>query len=197
MSIPVIILAAGASRRLGQPKQLVRVGEETLLGRAIRLAKEADAGPILVVLGADLARIRESISGDQVIVVPNDLWEQGISSSIQAGLQALDVKVPHSAGVMVMTCDQPRLTAEHLRVLRETFDQQKEEVIVTSSYAGIDGVPAVFPRCVFTRLRSLRGDEGARRIIANPPCGVVSIPFAGGELDIDLPEDLARLKRTE
>src|SRR5580658_48652 len=86
MPVAAIILAAGASRRLGQPKQLVGFAGETLLERALRLAKEANASPVLVVLGANFAPICASIPLDKAIPVLNERWELGMASSIQVGL---------------------------------------------------------------------------------------------------------------
>lgn len=194
MSVPAIILAAGASRRLGKPKQLVEFGGETLLERALRLAREAGARPVLALLGAHFAPICVTIPFDDAIPVLNDQWEQGLSSSIHAGLHELDARAPHAPGALVMSCDQPRLTADHLRALLQAFAAQSTPSIVASSYSGAQGVPAVFPRSVFPNLRALRGDKGARALLVQPPCPVIALPFDGGELDIDMPDDLAQLQ---
>lgn len=193
MSVAAIILAAGPSSRLGQPKQLVDFGGETLLERALRLAKEAKVSPVLVVLGANFAPICASIPFGGAIPVFNDKWEQGMSTSIHAGLSEADVRAPESSGALVMTCDQPRLSSEHLRALIEVFVVQSEAKIVASAYAGIHGIPAVFPRSVFSRLHALHGDKGARTLLAKPPCPLIALPFEGGEVNIDLPSDLANL----
>jgi len=193
-SLAAIVLAAGASRRLGQPKQLLMHGGETLLARAIRLAGEAGAARVFTVLGANFEIICASVTLDQTILVINDKWQQGISTSIHAGLKALDVVDPSAAGALILSCDQPRLTATHLRELIEAFAAQTEPPIVASAYAGVVGIPAVFPRLVFPHLIALRGDQGARAILAQPPCPLIAVPFPGGEVDIDQPEDLAQLE---
>jgi molybdenum cofactor cytidylyltransferase len=194
MPVAAIILAAGASRRLGQPKQLVAYQGETLLERTIRLAKESGASPVLAVLGANLQIIRAATQFDEAIPVFNEHWEQGIASSIHAGLDALDAHASQASGVLLMGCDQPRLSAEHLRALMETFAAQDEPCIVASVYAGVQGVPAVFPRVLFPALRALRGDKGARSLLVQPLCPVIALPFDGGDVDIDLPADLAQLE---
>ena len=193
MGIATIILAAGASTRLGQPKQLVAYHGETLLNRAIRLAQESGATPVIVVLGAHYSRISASIRPYTSLPFHNDRWRQGIGSSIHAGMRALNVCAPEVSGVLLMSCDQPRLSANHLRSLLNEFTAQPPPAIIASSYAGIDGVPAVFPRETFAALRALRGDRGARSIIAQAPCPVTAVEFDGGEVDIDSPEDLALL----
>jgi molybdenum cofactor cytidylyltransferase len=192
-SVAAIVLAAGASRRLGQPKQLLMHGGETLLDRAIRLIGEAGAPPILVVLGADHERIRANVNMRRAIPVINDKWELGIATSIHAGLAALDAIAPEAAGTVVMSCDQPRLTAEHLSALIGTFCAQSVPSIAASVYAGVRGIPAVFPRQAFADLLALSGDRGARALLASPPCPVIEVDFHGGEIDIDTPEDLAQI----
>lgn len=191
MPVAAIILAAGASRRLGQPKQLLVYKGETLLGRSIRLANEAGVAPVCAVLGAHAEVIRASVEPSGATVVVNDEWEQGIASSIHAGLHALH---PDTPGVLILSCDQPRLTARHLRALIEAFAAQASPAIVASAYAGVHGVPAVFPRVVFGELLALRGDRGARALLAHPPCSLTAVAFPGGEADIDEPCDLALLE---
>jgi CTP:molybdopterin cytidylyltransferase MocA len=193
-AVSAIVLAAGASLRLGQPKQLLVHGGETLLERAIRLASEAGAAPVFAVLGANFKIISASVALRPSNPVFNQHWEQGISTSIHAGLDALDEAVPDAAATMILACDQPRLTTEHLRTLMESFAAQVEPSIVASAYAGVLGIPAIFPRAVFAHLRALRGDKGARALLAHPPCLLVSVPFLGGEVDIDEPVDLEQIQ---
>jgi molybdenum cofactor cytidylyltransferase len=192
-TIPAIILAAGASRRLGQPKQLVVFEGERLLGRALRLAKEAGAEPVLAVLGANSAQICAAISFEGTLPVLNDRWEDGMSSSIHAGLNEVEAHAPGAPGVLVMACDQPRLSTDHLHLLLAAFEQQRMPSIVASSYGGTQGIPAVFPRITFNALRQIHGDRGARGLLTKPPCPVIALPFVGGEVDIDEEADLAGL----
>ncbi len=194
MSVAAIVLAAGASRRLGQPKQLLMLNGETLLERALRLAKDAGAVPILAVLGANRDAVCAAVRFGDALVVVNENWEHGLATSIHAGLRALDACEAEISGALVMSCDQSRLTSEHLRALADTFAAQSAPTIVASAYAGVHGSPAIFPRLVFPHLRALRGDKGARALLAEPPCPVISVPFDGGEVDIDLPEDIAHLE---
>lgn len=192
-SIPAIVLAAGASSRLGQPKQLVRYNGETLLDRAIRIASESAAAPVIVVLGAQREQISSAISLNHATAIFNPLWEQGIASSLHAGLAAIDRLAPASRGALILPCDQVRLNADHLRALLSAFALPVEPSIVASTYADVLGIPAVFPRVAFPALIALEGDKGARALLLHPPCPVISIPFAGGEIDIDRPADLGLL----
>lgn len=95
---------------------------------------------------------------------------------------------------MLLVCDQPRLSAEHLRALTLEFASRGGAAAVASGYEGALGVPAVFPRSMFVDLLRLTGDQGARALLRNPPCEVVEISFPGGGLDIDRPEDLAEFE---
>ena len=177
-----IILAAGASTRLGQPKQLALLNNEPLLARALRITHEAGCSPILVVLGAEDDRIRAGFSPLNAAIVVNVHWREGMASSIRVGIEALhnlSQKHPNN-GAILMTCDQPAVTPGHLRALTASGE------IAASEYAGRRGVPAYFPASAFAALAQLTGDSGARDLLRHAP----AIPLPLGELDIDTPEAL-------
>jgi CTP:molybdopterin cytidylyltransferase MocA len=185
-----IILAAGASIRLGEPKQLVTLNGETLLARSLRIAREAGCSPILVVLGADADRIRAACALPHAHIVVNKEWREGMATSIRVGIEALrnfsqtqTSKAP--TGLILMTCDQPAVTPDHLRALAASGD------ITASEYAGRRGVPAYFPASAFAALAQLTGDSGARDLLRDAR----AIPLPLGELDIDTPEALAEAQR--
>ena len=190
--VAAVIIAAGTSSRLGQPKQLLMLEGETLLQRAIRIAHKAGARPVLVVLGAHRDEIEAQVdfAGSNIVVNPN--WEEGMASSIRAGVEALAEETGCS-GVLLMICDQPRVTPEHLGRMIDAF-QQSETSAIASVYAGKRGIPAIFPRQAFAELLALRGDKGASRLLSEPDRQVVGIVLDGGEMDIDRPEDLSHLR---
>jgi molybdenum cofactor cytidylyltransferase len=192
MSVAAIIVAAGASSRLGQPKQLILVDGEPLLQRAVRCAREAGATPVFVVLGAHRDAIQNAIDFRFATVLLNGDWEEGLASSIRVGVKTAESGT-EAAGVLLMTCDQPRVTAEHLRKMIEEFNERAGTVLIASIYAEVRGTPAIFPRAVFADLLALRGDKGARALLAKTSLPVVEILLDGGEVDIDRPEDLAEL----
>jgi molybdenum cofactor cytidylyltransferase len=180
MSIAAVVLAAGASSRLGEPKQLVMLGGETLLERAVRVAREAECFPVVVVLGASARSIQAGCElGDAVLVVNED-WTEGMGSSVRAGVGALtDVD-----GCVVLTCDMPAVTAAHLRELVTSGD------VTASAYVGRRGVPAYFPAGSFASLMELHGDAGARELLRSAR----SVELIGGELDVDTMTDLESVR---
>ena len=189
--IAALILAAGASRRLGQPKQLIKINGETLLRRTARIASEAGCDPVIVVLGFEHEKIGEGLGALlRVSTVVNPEWEQGMASSLQAGLNAVSRHAPKS--VLVLVCDQPRLTTETLRSLIAHHIRSRPD-ITASRYKGASGVPAIFDRTVVPELMRLRGDQGARKIIAQQKWRVETVEFPGGEIDVDDPADLTSL----
>ena len=194
MPVAAILLAAGASLRLGRPKQLLELDGEPLVERALRLADEAGAAPVIAVLGAHHEEVWAAVRTRGVLPVVNTAWNQGIASSIHAGLQAAKGVTSAISGAMILTCDQPLLTTGHLHTLLEAFEEHASACCIVSSYAGILGIPAVFPRSAFSDLYALRGDQGARALFKDPTRAVVAVSFPGGEVDIDLPGDLIHLK---
>lgn len=193
MQVAAVILAAGASRRLGQPKQLLLFDGETLLARAVRIASAAGAEPVFAVLGAQSEAIAQALADTPARAVLNPGWQSGLASSVRAGVLAVQQQSPAADGVLVMNCDQPRLDAAHLRALLAAFAQQSGQGIAASSYSGARGVPAIFPRALFGQLQQLTGDKGARALLMQSALPFALVPFAGGELDIDTPGDLAHL----
>lgn len=189
-NIAAVILAAGASRRLGQPKQLLQYKGETLIARAVRIAQESNLEPIIAVLGAQSDAVRAALAASRTVIIENDQWEEGIAGSMRVGLTALEGIAPDLDGVLIMPCDQPRLTSEHLSRLVDGF----ADTIVASTYAGVRGVPALFPWHARSQLMQLSGDVGARKLLADPLKQVIDVPFEQGELDIDVPEDLEHLR---
>ena len=184
MSIAAVILAAGASKRLGEPKQLVRLGDETLLERAVRVAREAGCSPVVVVLGAEYTQVLTSCSLGDVVTVINDGWQEGMGSSIRIGVYACQNVADGLRGVVVMACDQPAVTAPHVKRLMEGHE------LCASRYAGRNGVPAFFPREHFAALMSLDGDTGARELLSG--AGQIDLPY--GELDVDTADELAHAR---
>ncbi|BDU76572.1 nucleotidyltransferase family protein [Mesoterricola sediminis] len=177
--MPAIILAAGASRRLGAPKQLARWQGETLLRRAVRAA--AACAPILVVTGHRADLMAQELAGLPVQLVPNPAWEEGMAASLRAGVAALP---PGAPGALFLVCDQPAVDAALVDRLLAAWHGAP----VACAYGGTRGVPALLPARDFPAVLALRGDRGARALLAAPD--VVEVPFPEGTWDVDRPEDL-------
>jgi molybdenum cofactor cytidylyltransferase len=176
--IAAVVLAAGASRRLGRPKQTVVLGRETLVERAVRVALEAGLSPVILVVRDDFA---DQIAGCQTVV--NEQADEGMASSIRCGVvRAKELGV---AGVVVMACDQVGLRIEHLR---ELFRQGAR--VTGSGYAGKVGIPAYFPAGSFGELLALRGDVGARGLLQD----AATVVDEGLGLDVDTEEDVERAR---
>lgn len=189
MKVAAVILAAGGSTRFGSPKLLHPFHGHPLIRHVAEIATSSRADSTLVVLGSDADQLRPHLWGLNVMIMENPLWRSGLSSSIQAALRTL----PASAdGVMLMLADQPLVTAGVLNRLIDAF-ALRTHAIVASSYAGTTGVPAIFSRSVFPELMRLSGDEGAKSVIQRGAVEALTIPFPGGELDIDTGEDVLRL----
>jgi molybdenum cofactor cytidylyltransferase len=193
-----VLLAAGASTRLGQPKQLVRLEGESLLRRTGRLAIEAGCSPTLVVLGFDADPMRAELNGLAVDVVVNQDWQEGMGASLRAGMEALRTVDPQPQAVLILVCDQPRLSAGHLNTLltrHKTATATSDIAITASVYACRAGVPAIFAARAFPKLRSSQGDRGAKDLIRAHAAQVQGVPWPDGEIDIDLPSDLTTIER--
>ena len=188
MKSAIIILAAGSSSRMGQSKQLLKVGDDTLLMRAVRVARASGNHPTIVVLGAEEDRHRKEIETLGVDVVHNSLWKTGMGSSLKTGLQYVLKKFPNVESVVVMVCDQPLLTADHLKKLISKHETTGK-AIIASQYDGVAGVPALFGKITFQEIKSLPDDQGAKKIIQQHFSEVITVAFPEGAVDLDTPED--------
>ena len=187
--LAVVILAAGESRRLGQPKQLLIVDGLPLIRRSIHLAIAAACGPVHVVLGAHREQIEPVLVGEPIRVVAAANWRSGMAASLRAGIDSLPAG---SAGALVMLADQIGLTIDSLRRLQRAW-QTDTQAIVASQYAGTSGVPTIFPARVYPQLMSLRGERGAQFLTQEDP-RLIAVPLPEAEEDLDRPVDLQHLR---
>ncbi len=195
--IAAVILAAGASTRLGQPKQLLRPGgespdAESLLRRTARHAVAAGCAPAFVVLGCAAEQMRPELDGLPVTPLVNEKWSEGMGSSLRCGMDAVIRHQPPIPAVLLLVCDQPRLTAGYLRTLLDRHEAGSSP-ITASFYAQHDGVPAVLAASLFPDLLACSGDRGARDLIRTHAAQVQRLPWPEGELDLDRPEDLEQV----
>ena len=180
----VLILAAGASRRMGTSKQLLQIDGQSLLRKTIQTALAISPFQCAVVLGADFEVHVKEIEGLPVEGIHNPEWDNGIGSSIKAGIRSLQRNPPDAFFILV--CDQPLLTHSHLKRMADRYESTGS-AIVASTYQEIAGVPALFDWSVSEKLLQLEDNEGAKKIIKAMCTSFVD--FEGGETDLDTEGD--------
>jgi molybdenum cofactor cytidylyltransferase len=190
----VIILAAGSSSRLGSPKQLLVYSDKTLLQTGIDNAKQINANPVILVLGANKELIEDHTDTKGVFVIENDNWKSGIASSITTAVTTLYDKFPGTEFIILMVCDQPFADTT---ILNKLLLKQKEtgKAIVASEYENTKGTPALFHRSLFHELAALKGDMGAKEILTKYENESAYVSFKGGGIDIDTVEDYKNLSK--
>ena len=184
-------MAAGASTRMGKPKQLLRYEGETLISRAVRSAQESKCCRVIVVLGAHASVVRDEIAETVASVVINQAWDEGMSSSIRCGLSVLEASGEIEAAILLL-CDQPFVTSKVINRLTDTYYARRPPLVVSEYETGgerTQGVPALFSRALFPELMSLSGAEGAKRIIARHASEAVCVAVPEAVFDVDTPDD--------
>jgi molybdenum cofactor cytidylyltransferase len=213
LKLGAIILAAGASSRLGQPKQLLPYEGRPLVTRAAEAALAAEASPVVVVLGAHAEKIRPALAPLPVVIAENPAWSEGMASSIRCGLTTLEASLAptsaHSTAcdssssspsvaptppdvVLIALCDQPHFSANAIARLHSAL-ATGVTIAATRHADGTGGVPAIFTSTHFPSLHALHGSQGARRIIAANPASTALVDLPELAFDIDTPADWQRL----
>ena len=192
IELSAIVLAAGGSSRYGQNKQLVRIDGTSLVRLAVdKLSSLLPLDRISVVVGADSKAVAQAVGDLPVNIVENEHWQQGLASSLRAGLNSLE---PGCPAVMITLSDQVLITKEHLRQLAGEWFADPSRLIA-SDYAGTLGTPAVIPAGFYPQLLALEGDAGAKSVLKNNLDQVRTIPVPEAEFDLDVPADLEKLKK--
>jgi molybdenum cofactor cytidylyltransferase len=191
-NVAIAILAAGKSQRMGRPKQLMLWGGDSLIERALATALDAECGPVAVVLGAHQDAIEKLLVGRQCTILANPNFEQGMAASIRVATAHFFEQNDVDA-ILLMNCDQPKLSALHLRELCDRHARQFQSIVVTK-FSGTYGSPALFDRKYFPELLELSGDRGAKLILQKHQEKIIQVPFEDAAFDLDRPAD-ARLSR--
>lgn len=196
LQIGTIVLAAGASTRLGEPKQLIRVEGVPLIVRIATAALDSPLWPIVIVVGASSMEVRAELARLPVLIAENPAWIEGMASSLRTGIATLQSFSRRLDGALIALCDQPAFTSETIARLLDSAPVPLEGRIVASQYQGRLGAPALFSRTYFTALSNLSGEEGARSVIASARLGnqVTPVDLPEMAIDLDTPEDIARFK---
>jgi molybdenum cofactor cytidylyltransferase len=194
-SCAIIILAAGASTRLGRPKQLLPFKNQSLIRHLVAEAKKCTA-LVLVVTGSCHQEIENELQGEQVLIVENKTWADGMGSSIKEGMRYLKSLQLNAAAVILAVCDQPFVTAALFTAMMDLHKRSAKK-IVACSYAGSVGTPVLFEQQYFDVLQQLHGTAGAKKIVLQHQAEVALVPFPQGAIDIDTEEDyIALLQQT-
>jgi molybdenum cofactor cytidylyltransferase len=186
----IIILAAGSSSRLGQPKQNLLYKGKTLLQRTIETAMASICEPVVVVLGAHTEVIKPTIANYAVNIIENTDWAEGMASSIRIGVKKVLLMSPDLESVILMLCDQPFIDTYLINML---IVAKTKEGICACGYNDTDGPPMLFDAAYFDELLALNGSDGAKKVMQRHNEKVKEIQFALGGIDIDKIEDYERL----
>ena len=190
-SLWAVVLAAGESRRLGEPKQLVRWRDSTLIAHAVRAAQAVCGPHVVVVTGAHREKIEHELEPLAVTIAFNPRWADGLATSLGVGIGTLP---PGCEAALLMACDQPLVPLESLDALAQRWRVHPDRA-VASGYAGTIGVPAVLPARLFATIRTILGDRGARTVLHAEGERLEVVPVPEAALDVDDAPALAALLR--
>lgn len=187
--IPILILAAGASRRMGGQDKLLRpVDDRPLLRRGVMRAR-ATGAPVIVTLPGDDSDRRAALAGlkDLTLVAVTDA-AQGMAHSLAAGIAALPAG---ARGVLLCLADMPDLETADLAFMLKAFDEAPQMIHRAATARGAAGHPVAFPADLFSELKTLQGDTGARAVLKKHAARVRNQPLAGARAttDLDTPQD--------
>ena len=192
-NIAVIVLAAGKSSRMKTPKQLVKIGNNFLLEFVLSKAKAINKNHVYCVLGANDTLIRREISSSNVHFVYNAAFNEGLSSSIVSGVSEIEMHPDYKA-VLILLGDQPAIDKEYLDAMIALFSEDNSKIIA-SNYKGKLGVPAIFPKSYFSKLKNISGDFGAKEMLHTSK-DVIALNRPTNFIDIDTEKDLQDFKNS-
>lgn len=189
-SVAGIVLAAGASTRLGRNKLFIELEGESLLQRAVRRVSEAGLDPVVVVLGHEAERARQELSGLTCVPVLNTEYLRGVNSSIRAGIAA----VSQSAAAVVVLADMPFVTSEMIATLADRY-QTSTAPLVISDYGGVNAPPMLYDRSLFDELLSMEGEGCGKQVVKRHREEAIAVSWPSERLlDLDVPDDYDRVK---
>ena len=189
--IPIVILAAGSSSRMGRTKQNLIFDNKTLLQHVITEAKQI-TDQVIVTIGANKEEILPTLIALHVKVLYNENWAEGMATSITLAVKHVISSGNEIPGIIFLLCDQPYVGTGLLNEL-VGIAASTEKGIIGSAYSGTIGVPVYFKKKYFKELLKLKGKEGAKKLISQFSDDVHSIPFPSGGIDIDTPADFEKL----
>ncbi|WP_299670065.1 nucleotidyltransferase family protein [uncultured Polaribacter sp.] len=186
--VAILVLAAGKSSRMKTPKQLVKIGADFLLATVLKKAKSLNTNNVYCVLGANAEKIREKISLANIHFIDNKNFDNGLSSSIVSGIVEIEKKAQKYDAVLILLADQPAIEKEYLDEMIG-FSRKYPTKTIASNYSYRAGVPAIFPKEYFFKLKELTGDFGAQELLNNHK-NVILFDRQTNFIDIDTEKDL-------
>jgi len=188
LNIAILILAAGESKRMGTPKQLLKWKNTTLLGHTIQVSETLNL-KTFVVLGANFEEIKNSISSRSIQILNHENWKNGLGSSIAFGVGYIFKNELDIEAILIVLADQPLINSEYLNSMISVFEKGKNQIIASSYKDGKKGVPVLFDKIYFKELAQLSNDKGAKRLIEKYTDKVVLLNAESMVSDIDTLED--------
>lgn len=190
--IGAVVLAAGNARRFGSLKQLVVIGGEPIVRRTVRQVLTADFNPVVVVVGAQAARVSECLQALNVRLAVSQDWKRGLGHSIASGVKALMEATGTLDAMLIMLADQPRVTTGDLERMRRAYAVSPDSVLA-SEHEGLTGPPCIFPLRLADELLALQGASGARDLLKRQRSEVIGFPLPAAFVDVDTREDYEAL----
>jgi molybdenum cofactor cytidylyltransferase len=190
--VSAVVLAAGGSKRFGRTKQLLPLAGTTMIEHVLNVVLASSVDEVVVVVGHSASQVAGRIPPGCRTVLNKD-WEAGISSSIRAGLEAIDDK---AEAALFVLADQPHINSEAIERILHAYHGSAKSIVVPA-YRGQSGAPVLFDRSLFSALKALRGDVGGRQIIARFPVQVLTVEMQSSAVlvDVDTPGDYEELRK--
>lgn len=192
-NISIAIMAAGASSRMGSPKQLLKWGEYNLLGHTIRTALDSIASEVVIVLGAYNELIENEIKHHPVTIINNKNWNLGLGKSIACAAEYILKRKPKTQGLLVVLADQPLIDTDYLNELIHSFSPNQNEIIASIYDNNKKGVPVLFDKLYFEELSNLDDDSGAKKLLVIHESFVKTLKPPVKNVDLDSKEDYKTL----
>lgn len=195
--VAIIILAAGASKRMGTPKQALPWGNTSLIGHAVQTALKVHATEVAVVLGAHYSYLNSEIKQYRITILNNKDWEMGLGSSIARGVRYLTNIESNVDGVLILLADQPFISSDFLESMILNFEPNKNQIITTLYEEGNQGVPVLFDTLYFDELLQLQDDSGAKHLLKKYKSQVKALIPSIKNVDLDTKEEYQIYRRLQ
>jgi molybdenum cofactor cytidylyltransferase len=189
--VAAVVLAAGASTRMGRNKLLLEVGGESLVRRAVRAAIAAGVDEVVVVLGHEEDRVRAELAGLACVPVVNPDHAEGAGTSVRTGVR----RAAGADALMVVLADMPFVTGEMIRTLVQRYRATNAPLVV-SHYGDVQAPPTLYDRALFDELLAVPGERCAKQVVKRHQAEAEVVPWPASALrDIDVPGDYEDVQR--